>query len=135
MTKSKLPDPVKVEQDRQDLIKLARKFSVKEVDLDWCARKLGDGLYLGLNWKNIGDVGAAIIAETLKVNSSVKHIDIAGNDIGDVGAAALAEALKVNNGVTTIDLDYNNISSTTLTQIHKQLAHNNSLLLNQLSHR
>ena len=82
---------------------------------------------------NIGDAGAAAIAEALKVNTTVAIVRLdseralrarpcahalssktmsccalrtpsAGNDIGDAGAAVLATTLEVNTTVTTVDL-------------------------------
>ena len=93
----------------------------------------------GRRWapgNDIGDTGAAAIAEALKINNAVSGIDLRGalratraraeccvargggtgaharggasgapdNDIGDAGAAAIADALKMNKTVTTIDL-------------------------------
>ena len=59
---------------------------------------------LNLSKTNIMDEGAIAIAKALMVNRSVKRIILRSNYIGDVGAKAIAEALKVNSSVQEIDL-------------------------------
>jgi hypothetical protein len=58
---------------------------------------------------NIDAEGAAVLANALKVNTSVTTINLWNNAIGAEGAAALADALKVNMLVTTIKLGWNEI--------------------------
>ena len=66
-------------------------------------------IYLGDN--NIGAVGARYIAEYLKYNSSLTHINLESNNIGVDGAQYIAESLKCNSSLTHIDLGYNIIGA------------------------
>jgi len=58
---------------------------------------------------SVQDSGAKQLAEVLKQNSSLQHIDLCGNHIGDEGAKAFAEALKVNSTLRKLDLINNKI--------------------------
>ncbi|KJE91472.1 hypothetical protein CAOG_009567 [Capsaspora owczarzaki ATCC 30864] len=60
--------------------------------------------------KKIGNDGAQAVAEALKVNTTVTHLDVRENQIGDVGARAIAETLKVNKTVVEVALSWNQIS-------------------------
>ena len=51
----------------------------------------------------MGDVAVAEIVEALKVNISLKQLDLIGNQIGDVGAAEIGEALEVNTSLRLLD--------------------------------
>ena len=42
----------------------------------------------------MGYVGAAVIGEALKVNTSLRRFHLSGNNIGDVGGTEIGEALK-----------------------------------------
>ena len=63
-------------------------------------------VYLNFN-EEIGDEGAKALAEALKVNATVKKLDLDGCGIGDDGAAALAEALRSNTSLTKLALMFN----------------------------
>jgi hypothetical protein len=54
--------------------------------------------------------GAGMIADALKVNSSLQSIDLFGNNIGDKGASKIAGSLKVNSSLQCINLSYTNIN-------------------------
>ena len=54
--------------------------------------------------KEIGDEGTKALAEALKVNATVKDLNLAGCGIGDNGAAALAEALRSNSNTLLTEL-------------------------------
>ena len=58
---------------------------------------------------DIGDGGALLIAETLKDNTVLKHIDLEANHIGPEGGVAIAEALRGNAVLKSIKLRYNNL--------------------------
>ena len=60
--------------------------------------------HLDLSHNNIGTQGAIALAEALKENNSIIYINLDTNNIGDIGAAALAEALKINQNIIHIDL-------------------------------
>jgi Ran GTPase-activating protein (RanGAP) involved in mRNA processing and transport len=51
------------------------------------------------------------VREALKVNSSLKIIDLFYNKIGAEGAGKIAEALKVNSSLQSINLGYSNIGA------------------------
>ena len=55
---------------------------------------------LDLRDNNIGDAGAASLAEAMKVNTTLTQLDLSRNPIGVAGAAFLAEAMKFNTTVT-----------------------------------
>ena len=64
---------------------------------------------MSLTSNNIGDSGAAAIAEALKNDSAVVRLDLSGNSIGGSGAAAVAEALKSSTVLTDLILNNNSI--------------------------
>lgn len=65
-------------------------------------------LDLSLSGKvNIGAEGAASLAESLKVNSTLTTLNLFNNGIGDMGAADVAEALLVNTALTALHLGKN----------------------------
>ena len=51
---------------------------------------------------NIGDAGAAAIANAIAVNASITFLSLERNQIGDAGAAAIANAIAVNASVTVL---------------------------------
>ncbi len=51
------------------------------------------------------------LAQNLKRNTSLQHLNIAHNRIGYRGAQALADALKTNKTLITIDIRNNNVSA------------------------
>ncbi|MGC6403927.1 MAG: hypothetical protein ACON5A_01610 [Candidatus Comchoanobacterales bacterium] len=59
--------------------------------------------------KNLGTPIAKKLAEVLKENGMLTHLDLTSHNIGDDGAIALAEALKENSTLTELVLQYSNI--------------------------
>ena len=57
-------------------------------------------IYLWNNNSNIGDSGAAAVADALKSNTALIERWLDYNTIGDSGAAAIGEALKSNAALT-----------------------------------
>ncbi|KAI8855026.1 hypothetical protein BC829DRAFT_107797 [Chytridium lagenaria] len=55
----------------------------------------------------LGDGGAIIIAGALKTNTTVKMLDLRGNNIRSDGATALAQMMKVNTTLETLLLEWN----------------------------
>ena len=55
-----------------------------------------------LGGNEIGDAGAAAIANAIAVNASVTVLDLGANKIGDSGAAAIANAIAVNASLKTL---------------------------------
>ena len=62
-------------------------------------------------WNKVGGEGAKHLAEALKVNTTLKEIELSTNQIGDDGAQHLSEALLVNTSLQYIDLEKNNINN------------------------
>ena len=87
------------------------------VDLEGCTA-------LNLYSSNIGDSGAAAIAEALKSNTAVTLLFLYNNNIGDRGAAAVAGAVKNNAAVTTLYLYSNNIGDSGAAAIAEALKNN-----------
>lgn len=54
--------------------------------------------------------GALAVAAGMKINITIKKLDLSWNGFADEGAAAMAEALKSNNTLTWLDLSHNRIT-------------------------
>ena len=52
----------------------------------------------------LGAQGGQAIADALKVNQSLQHLDLPENLIGAQGVQAIADALKVNQSLQHIDV-------------------------------
>ena len=55
---------------------------------------------MDLSYNKIGPVGATELAEALKVNTSIRSLNLMQNEIEEEGATAFAEAFRVNSTVT-----------------------------------
>jgi Ran GTPase-activating protein (RanGAP) involved in mRNA processing and transport len=67
---------------------------------------------LQLSRNNLGDDGAAQIAELIKVNPHLTTVNIAGNKIGNRGANSLAAAIQsTDSDIVSIDLSNNDIGN------------------------
>ena len=53
---------------------------------------------LGLGKNNIGDEGAMVIAEALKVNAVLTKFYLVNNNLGDAGKKAVRDAVKDRSG-------------------------------------
>jgi hypothetical protein len=83
---------------------------------------------LNLNSNNrMGDSGVAAIAEALKVNSSLRRLWLCGNYIEDSGATAIAEALKVNSSLQKLSLGDNQIYASGAEALAEALELNSTL--------
>jgi Ran GTPase-activating protein (RanGAP) involved in mRNA processing and transport len=90
--------------------------------------KVNDTLTQFTMSNNIGNVGAAALAEALKRNQTLRTLDISKNGIGSAGAAALADALKMNTTLTTLDISSNyEIGDAGAAALAEALTHNTSL--------
>ena len=67
--------------------------------------------YLDVSQFLMEDKGIISLAEELKINNWVTHLNLYLNKISDRGAQALAESLKFNHTLTDLNLHSNNISS------------------------
>ena len=82
---------------------------------------------LDLSNMHINDVGATLIAEALKGNTSLEYLNLNTNQIGDIGTTALANTLKTNNTLKILYLDINQITSTGVIALANALQENSSL--------
>ena len=82
---------------------------------------------LKLAGKGLGDAGAKELAEVIKVNKTLKRIDLTYNQIGNAGAQALAEAIKGNKTLKRIDLTYNKISDAGALALAEAIQVNNTV--------
>jgi len=73
------------------------------------------------NNKEIGDEGTKALAEALKVNTTLKLLDLQVCGIGDDGAVALAEALRSNTSLTGLYLNFHFGARSGITEQGKQL--------------
>jgi len=88
---------------------------------------------LNLSGNGIGDQGATGLAEALKVNSTVRVLILSRNGICDQGATGLAEALTVNSTLTELHLDGNEIGDQGATGLADALKVNSTLTLLDLA--
>lgn len=80
--------------------------------------------HISLKRNIIGDKGAKIIADSLKMSYWIEVLDLSHNKIGDEGARALIEALKVNYSLTELRLFGNNISPALMDTIKEMVQQN-----------
>ena len=71
--------------------------------------------------------GVGYIAEALKINSSLKILNIGGNGIYDEGIECLGSALQVNHGVESLELSSCGMTDRGLHYITVTLQHNEHL--------
>ena len=57
---------------------------------------------------NLGELGAKVVAEAMATNSVTYELDLEANNIGAAGAEALGEMLKINVTLRLLDLRKNN---------------------------
>ena len=82
---------------------------------------------LGIFDCEVGDAGAAAIADALKVNTTLTTLHLHHNKIGSDGAAALAGALKVNKTLTGFAFELNFIGDAGGVALADALEFNTSL--------
>lgn len=84
--------------------------ALRDVYRSWNVRGTRSGLeHVRMGWNNLGDGGAAAIAECLMWSSSLKKLELSNNSIHYSGALILSEALRLNVGLTTLILSKNPI--------------------------
>lgn len=74
------------------------------------------------------DFGAEYIAESLKANNTLSELVLRTDKIGDEGTVKLAEALRKNNSLTRIDLSYNEIGDVGAEAMIAALRENNTVV-------
>ena len=82
-------------------------------------------LYLPFNF--IDCKGVNSLAQALRVNTSLSSLDLSNNFIGDEGANSLAQALRVNTSLSSLDLSYNFIGDEGANSLAQALRVNTSL--------
>ena len=82
---------------------------------------------LNLRANRIGDQVATGLAEALKENSTLTKLNLCFNDIGHQGATGLAKALKVNSKLAELNLDGNDIGDQSATGLAEALKVNSTL--------
>lgn len=75
----------------------------------------------------INDEGVLLIAEALKKNEYLTHLDLRENLITDVGAIALANALEINHSLQWLDLNANDIGDEGCKAFLKTIKNNRNL--------
>tara|TARA_B100000795_G_scaffold264153_1_gene244282 strand:+ start:1174 stop:1596 length:423 start_codon:yes stop_codon:yes gene_type:complete len=65
---------------------------------------------LNLGFNQIGDAGSKAVAEALRVNSSLTSLNLRGCGIATEGGVAIAEALKVNGSLTSLNLPFKTLA-------------------------
>jgi hypothetical protein len=83
--------------------------------------------HVDLSVNNAGIQGMSAIAEALKVNKSITHIGLSNNKAGPQGMSAIAEALKVNKSIAYIDLSVNEAGIQGMSAIAEALKINKSI--------
>lgn len=66
---------------------------------------------LNLKWNSIGrdPSGVSALCDALKSNLTIGHVDLRNNRINNIGAKHIAEMLKANTAVTHLDLSWNDL--------------------------
>ncbi|MCX4084637.1 hypothetical protein N7281_07430 [Rickettsia hoogstraalii] len=86
-----------------------------------------NGTILNFRYTNLGDVGAKLIAEAIRFNNSIAHLDLGYNNIGNAGIREIAVVLKFNNSITYLNLSGNKIDETGIKELSESLKFNNSI--------
>ena len=88
---------------------------------------------LNLSGNNIGDPGATLLAQFLQTNLTLENVGLSRIQMGDAGASTLAKALTVNTSLTRLDLSNNNIGDLGAISLGKALVTNSTLAKLNLS--
>merc|ERR1719473_151463 len=66
---------------------------------------------LNLKWNAIGKdpTGVSALCDALKSNLTIGHVDLRNNRINNIGAKHIAEMLKANTTITHLDLSWNDL--------------------------
>eukprot|EP00931_Biecheleriopsis_adriatica_P119757 TRINITY_DN94952_c0_g1_i1.p1 TRINITY_DN94952_c0_g1~~TRINITY_DN94952_c0_g1_i1.p1 ORF type:complete len:468 (+),score=130.28 TRINITY_DN94952_c0_g1_i1:79-1404(+) len=90
---------------------------------------------LNLKWNAIGrdPSGISAICDVLKSNLTIGHVDMRNNRINNVGAKYIGEMLTANTTITHMDLSWNDLGVDGGLALLEGLKHNNTLVDCQLS--
>jgi Ran GTPase-activating protein (RanGAP) involved in mRNA processing and transport len=87
----------------------------------------GGAVEVSVAYLGIGDVGAGMLAEELRGNTTLRFVRLNGSQVTDVGAGQLADALRTNASVEVLDLGDNSIGEAGATQLADALRTNTSV--------
>lgn len=90
---------------------------------------------LNLKWNAIGKdpSGVGALCDVLKSNLTIGHVDLRNNRINNVGARYIGEMLTANSTITHLDLSWNELGVDGGLALLDGLKHNNTLVDCQLS--
>lgn len=90
---------------------------------------------LNLKWNAIGrdPSGVKALCDVLKSNLTIAHVDLRNNRVNNVGAKYIGEMLTANTTITHLDLSWNDLGVDGGLALLEGLKHNNSLVDCQLS--
>jgi hypothetical protein len=90
---------------------------------------------LNLKWNSIGKdpSGISSLCDALKSNLTVGHVDLRNNRISNVGAKLVGDLLRANTAITHLDLSWNDLGVDGGLALLEGLKVNNSLIECQLS--
>jgi len=90
---------------------------------------------LNLKWNAVGrdPSGVQALCDVLKFNLTRGHVDLRNNRINNVGAKAIGEMLVANTKITHLDISWNDLGVDGGIALLDGLKHNNSLIDCQLS--
>lgn len=88
---------------------------------------------LNLSVAELDSDSAELLSAALCVNSGLEHLDLSNNEIGDRGAASFRAALSVNTGLRILDLSRNCIRDPGIVALGFGLVKNSSLTCLQLN--
>lgn len=90
---------------------------------------------LNLKWNSVGkdSTGVQALSDILKSNMTISHVDLRNNRINNVGAKYLGEMLMANTTITHLDISWNDLGVDGGLALLDGLKHNNTLVDCQLS--
>mmetsp|Transcript_38103 Transcript_38103/g.109961 ORF Transcript_38103/g.109961 Transcript_38103/m.109961 type:complete len:434 (-) Transcript_38103:143-1444(-) len=90
---------------------------------------------LNLKWNSIGrdPSGVQALCDVLKFNLTIGHVDLRNNRISNVGAKAIGEMLTANTTISHLDLSWNDLGVDGGIALLDGLKHNSTLIDCQLS--
>lgn len=90
---------------------------------------------LNLKWNAIGrdPSGVQALCDVLKFNLTIGHVDLRNNRINNVGAKAIGEMLTANTTITHLDLSWNDLGVDGGVALLDGLKHNSTIIDCQLS--
>lgn len=90
---------------------------------------------LNLKWNSIGKdpSGVGALCDVLKSNLTIGHVDLRNNRVNNVGVKLIGEMLRANTTITHLDLSWNDLGVDGGIALLDGLKHNNTVIDCQLS--